>query len=268
MNLVRAELLKIRTTKIWWGLLLGAVLFAVLAASITAAMAGTAPAGGDRAAPGANPVASIGLDDPAMLRSIYSQGFQVGYLFAMILGIVGMTGEYRHQTITPMFLATPRRNRVLVAKIVIYAAMGILYGIVATVAAVAAGGAVILYRGYDLGLAGNAVPQTLALSVLAVAVWAVFGLGLGTLIKNQIAAILVAVGTVFILENLLLFGLNYLEFGEVAQFLPSTASAAIVQPIDQGVDLLPWWGGALVLTVYGLVFAGIGASLTLRRDIT
>ena len=264
MNLIRSELLKIRTTRMWWGLLMGAVLFAVLGACITAAVAGS----GDPAASGANPVAGIGLDDPAMLRSVYSQGFQGAYLFAMILGIVGMTGEYRHQTITPTFLVTPRRNHVVVAKIVTYAAMGVLYGLVATVAAVASGGAVILFRGYDLGLTGNAVPQTLALCIVAVAVWAVFGLGLGTLIKNQIAAILVAVGSVFIVENLLLFGLNYLELGEVAQFLPSTASAAIVQPIEQGIDLLPWWAGALVLMTYGLAFAGIGAALTLRRDVT
>jgi hypothetical protein len=112
------------------------------------------------------------------------------------------------------------------------------------------------------------VPQTLALCILAVAVWAVFGLGLGTLIKNQIAAIMVAVGSIFVVETLITLGLNYLEAGEVAQFLPSSASSAIVQPIDQGIDLLPWWGGALVLTLYGLVFAGIGAALTMHRDIT
>ncbi len=264
MNLVRAELLKIRTTRMWWGLLIGAVVFAALAASISAAVAGSAQAG----APGQNPAMTFQLDDPAMLRSIYSQGFSGAYLFAMILGIVGMTGEYRHQTITPTFLATPRRGRVVLAKIVTYAGMGVFYGVVATVAAVAAGGVVILFRGYDLGLTGNAVPQTLALCILAVAVWAVFGLGLGTLIKNQIAAIMVAVGSIFVVETLITLGLNYLEAGEVAQFLPSSASSAIVQPIDQGIDLLPWWGGALVLTLYGLVFAGIGAALTMHRDIT
>jgi len=263
MNLVRAELLKILTTRMWWGLLIGAVLFAAFAAAVTAAVAGSAEAG----APGQNPVTTVALDDPAMLRSVYSQGFNA-YVFAMILGIVGMTGEYRHQTITPTFLTTPRRSRVVLAKIVTYAGMGLFYGVLATVAAVIAGAAVIVFRGYDLGLTGNAVPQTLALCVLTVGVWAVFGLGLGTLIKNQIAAILVAVGSIFVLETLLSLGLNYLELGEVAQFLPSNASSAITQPIDQGIDLLPWWGGALVLTVYGLVFAGLGAALTLRRDIT
>ncbi len=140
MNLVRAELLKIRTTRMWWGLLIGAVVFAALAASISAAVAGSAQAG----APGQNPAMTFQLDDPAMLRSIYSQGFSGAYLFAMILGIVGMTGEYRHQTITPTFLATPRRGRVVLAKIVTYAGMGLFYGLVATVAAVVAGGAVIL----------------------------------------------------------------------------------------------------------------------------
>ena len=58
--------------------------------------------------------------------------------------------------------------------------------------------------------------------------------------------------------------------GAVAQYLPNQASAALVQGTNGGIEqqLLPWWGGALVLLAYGVLFAVLGALLTTRRDVT
>lgn len=253
--LVRAEILKIRTTRMWWGLLLGAAGLTILTVLLTGLIADTAGS-------------PFSLEDPGTLRSLYAGGFGGSYIFAMIIGIIGMSGEYRHQTITPTLLTAPRRTRLVAAKLVTYALTGLFYGLVTTALAVLVAAAVLLGRGRELGLADNDVPLTLALSVLGVGVWAVFGFGIGTLIKNQIAAILSAVGAIFVVESILTFALNAWDLGAVAQYLPGVASQAIVQPGDQGIDLLPWWGGALVLSAYGLVFAALGAVLTLRRDVT
>ena len=70
----------------------------------------------------------------------------------MILGITGMTGEYRYQTITPTFLATPRRARVVLGKMGAHLLVGIGYGFVAVLAALVVGGAIIVARGYPIGL--------------------------------------------------------------------------------------------------------------------
>jgi ABC-2 type transport system permease protein len=260
--LLRSELIKVRTTKMWWGLLLGAIVFTIFQALITALTAGTEPGAGQAALPS--------LDDPSMVRSIYGSGFGACYVFGIVLGIIGMAGEYRHQTITPTFLATPRRSRVINAKLLTYLFVGLVYGLITTVVAVVCGAIVIAAKGFDVRLTSDQVPQTILLAILGVGVWTVFGLGLGTVIRNQVAAILAAIGITILLDPLLTLGLGALDLQSVARFTPSSASQAVVQGVSsiKDLDLLPWWGGLLVLLAYGGGFAALGALGTRNRDIT
>jgi hypothetical protein len=260
--LVRAELLKGRTTRLWWGLLLVGVVIVAAFAALFAGIAGQDTGEG-------GPV--ISPSDPASLRAIYGVGFTSGYFIPLVLGIIGMTGEYRHMTITPTLLGVPRRGRLVLAKVVAYLLLGLAYGAALMLAAIVGGGLVLAARGYGLGLGAEGVPRTVALGVLGCGVWAIFGLGLGTLIRNQVVAIVAVLVFVFIAEPLLSFGLNAVSWGgNIAQFLPGSASSAIAAGTDGGQDLqrLSWWAGTLVLVAYGLVFASIGAALTTRRDVT
>jgi ABC-2 type transport system permease protein len=260
--LVRAELLKVRTTRMWWGLLLGACGLTIFQVLIQAFTAGTDPGPGQPQLPD--------LSDPAMVRTVYGAGFSACYVFGIVLGVIGMAGEYRHQTITPTFLASPRRSRVVLAKLTTYFGLGLCYGLVTTIIAVIAGAPVIAGKGYDLRLTSDDIPQTLLLAIVGVGVWTVFGLGLGTLISNQVAAILIALGVTLVLDPLIAFGLGAADLGSVASYLPSSASQAVVQGVStvQDVDLLPWWGGLLILLGYGGVFAAVGAIFARTRDIT
>ena len=93
-------------------------IYAALQAGITAGFAGVDPGAGQ---PGLPP-----LDSDEAIRSIYATGaFTGAYVFALILGVTGMTAEYRYQTATPTFLATPRRARVVVAKAVAHLGVGV-----------------------------------------------------------------------------------------------------------------------------------------------
>ena len=200
---------------------------------------------------------------------MYGVPFEIGYLIPLILGVMMISGEFRHKTITPTFLATPRRSMVVAAKVFTAAAFGLAIGILFTVVATGLGAILIAARGYPVLLTTNGIPRMLALMTLGMAVWAVFGVGFGALLKNQVAAIVAALALVTIIEGLLSLGLNWVHLGAIAKVLPSNAASAIIQPSNvKAGDLLPWWAGGIALLAWGLVTALIGAASTLRRDVT
>ena len=262
-RLVHSELLKLRTTRLWWGLLLGVLLTSVALGILTASIAGLNQDGDDTGA--------VLVDDPALIRSAYTSGLGFAYLFTLSLGIIVMAGEYRHQTMSATVLAVPVRIKIVLAKLFALVGAGAGYGLAMIAASTAAAALVFTIRDLPLWRSDGRIVQAMALAVLATALWALIGLGVGTLIRNQVVALLVAIGIGWIVEPLIGFALQQLDVGEVAKFLPTAATNAVVDPArQQGVDLtlLPWWGGALVLLAYGLGSAAIGAVLTLRRDIT
>jgi hypothetical protein len=108
----------------------------------------------------------------------------------------------------------------------------------------------------------------MALSVLAVAIWTVLGIGIGTLIRNQIAAIVLAILFTFLIEPLLTFALAAADLDWLVKWLPTNASSALMAPGDVLLDYLDWWAGGLVLLAYGLVLAALGVVLSVRRDVS
>ena len=259
-GLVRAEVRKLFTTRAWWGMVIGVAAVSLGFALIIALIAGNSGSGG------LPPVTR-----PDAVRSIYTAGISTTYLFSLAAGILAMAGEWRHQTISATFLASPHRGRVVVAKIGALVVLGALYGLVSVACGVAAGAPVISARGGSLRLLSDGVPRSLALGVLAVALWGLFGLGIATLIRNQVAALLIAIGVAWIVEPILSLVISQaLHRPGIAKYLPSDATNAMLSPAvgGSGQQLLPWWGGALVMAAYAAAFAAVGAALTLRRDVT
>jgi ABC-2 type transport system permease protein len=253
-RLIRAELLKIRTTRMVWGMLALTVGFVLLQVVAVVALAGD----DDDGLPP--------LTDPDTVRIVYGSA-SAGVLFMMILGIVGITGEYRHETITQAFLTTPRRQRLIAAKLAAYSLVGAIGGVIAVLLTMAVAVPGLALRDAPTSLLDHGVPGILAGSVLASGLYALVGLGLGSLLRNQVAAIVVAVAWVQLVEGIVLTVLP-----EVGKWLPGGAVQAIVHA-DIGVgtgteDLLPAWAGTLLLVGYGLAFAAIAAFTTTRRDIT
>lgn len=259
--LLRAELRKITSTRLWWALLIGALGYTAVQSGASAIIAGMA------AQPGAP--ASPGLDTAQAVRSVYPMAmFQGTYIFAMVLGITGMTGEYRYQTITSTFLVSPRRSRVVVAKLLAHALMGVVYAVLGLLTVLVVGGTVMTVRGYGLRLDADRLWVTMGLAVVAVAIWAVVGIGIGTLLRSQIAAIVTGVLLTFLIEPLVTYVLAAAGLDWLVKWLPSNASSALMSPANTLLDYLSWWAGGLVLLAYGLALAALGVVLSVRRDVS
>ena len=259
-DLVRAEFRKVVTTRMLMGLTLGGVVLVAFYATVIALTAGRTNGG---------QAAIQSLSDPASVRAVYGVPMEIGYLMPLLMGVMIICSEYRHRTITATFLAAPRRGRVLLAKTATALVVGLAMGAVLTVLAAGLGAVLIAARGYPVLLTSHGVPRLLLVMVVGLGVWAVFGLGFGALLKNQVAAILTAIGLVAIVEGLLTLFLRWVHLGAVAKILPSNASTAIVAPSTaRAGNLLPWWGGILTLLAWGVAMAALGSLFTLRRDVS
>ncbi|HVA76109.1 MAG TPA: ABC transporter permease subunit [Acidimicrobiales bacterium] len=259
-RLIRAEVRKLLTTRMLLGLTLGGIVLVAFYVVVIVFTAGNNQAGTN---------ALRSLSDPGSLRAVYGVPFEIGYLMPLIMGVILISGEFRHKTITPTLLVAPRRSRVLTAKAVVAAGTGLAMGLVYTAIAAALGAVLIAARGYPVHIGSYGIPRMLVLMVLGLAVWAVFGLGFGALLKNQTAAVLAALAIVTIVEGLLELFLRWAHLGWAAKVLPSAASSAMVQASNvKAANILPWWGGALTLLAWGVLMVVLGAVFTMRRDVT
>ncbi len=210
-------------------------------------------------------------------RQLLGAGYFGIEVLAPIIGVLCVTGEYRHKTITTTLVLTPVRTRVLAAKVVATAFWCVLAALLTLVAvAVVALPWNAALGGMTSGVTdqiGAVVPGLLASTILL----GLFGLGFGTLVKNQVAAILLTIGGTLILESLLV-ALAKGIFHYNLNWLPNAAGAALAGDIargfgggggaHEGVRLLTWWQGGLVMLLWGLVPLTIGYFTTFRRDVT
>ena len=249
--LVRAELLKLRTVKLPLWLLLTTlllVLLGVLATVLTAGLEG----------------APLRRDDPELMARAVANA-SGGNVVVLILGILTLTQEFRFGTATPSFLVTPKRGRVLVAKLIAIALVGAVFAVVSAVVAVAVSAVLIPIRGGVVNYDAQ-VLQVLLGAMLVMVLYGPIGIAVGALVKNQIAAVVGALAFTFIAEQLLIALLP-----NVGKWTPGGASGAVLQLGELATtrgDLLPVWGGLLVLVAYAAVLSAIAARLTLRRDLT
>jgi ABC-2 type transport system permease protein len=250
IRLVRAEFTKLTTTRLIYGMAAAMAAFAALTVVGNVIIAGEQ---GDPLSASSLPVL---VAAPVTLLSGA----------ALLLGILGMAGEFRHQTVTQTFLVTPDRGRVVAAKLVAYPLAGIALTltILAFTAAVAAGW--LAAEGITpslVGAVGVALGQVLLGAVLAAGLCGLVGVGLAALVRNQVAALVGVAVWALVVEGLLMSLLQ--APSSWAKWLPSAAAAALTNP---GGGHLSRLAGALLLAGYALALAAAGTRLVVRRDIT
>lgn len=244
VRLIKAELLKIRTTNSWWIFGVISLAFTALALLITILQANSeisfaveqanqpmpdflprnpdgTPMSPEEA--GVTPqqiegwrqeyLASIDVAR-IVIRSaanVFTAGQFFGLLLVVVLGALVVTNEFFHQTATTTFLTTPRRTSVILSKLAAASGIAVVFWLVTTVIDLAAGSIYFSSEGYDIPLGEWPVVRSVLMNLLAYVIWAVLGVGLGVLIRSQLGATLTA--AVFYLlafpVALILFNLIY-----------------------------------------------------------
>lgn len=241
--LIRTELLRLRTTRTTWGLVCCALVLAV--AGVAAVLTGVGGVG-------TAPRGSVQLRDELLGVT------GLGLFPVLLLGVVAVTGEFQHRTVTPTFLVAPDRRRVVAAKAAAVALAGPpLAGILLLVAYALGVGTGAVAVSVDGGLL-----QVALRSMLAAAVWGLLGVAVGAAVRNQTAAMILPLLWLLVIEPLVpAYGLKHL-----VPWLPGGATAALSGAPPAGA--LPVWAALLVLAAYILAMLVPGTAAIARRDIS
>jgi ABC-2 type transport system permease protein len=239
---IRAELLKIRTTRTTIGLILGMIALILFFTLLTGLL--THPSG----------LAS--KEDQRQLLSLSS----FTAVFSALAGVLLVTSEYRYGTIRPTFIFNPVRSRVLTAKAVAGALAGLAFGILGEAIGWVIGYAILDGRGITVVLGtGDILLLTLG-GLAGAALWGAIGAGLGAIVHNQVGGIITLLAWGLVVDNLL-FGL----VPSVGRFMPTRASDALM---GLRVDHLVSPGvGAITLIAWAGALAVVGIARSVRQDI-
>lgn len=239
MKALKSEWLKLVSVRTTWALLGAMVLIEGLAAGLATAL-------GD-------------IDD---LRggnvSTFIIGTHLATVFMFTLGALLSTNEFRHGTANSTFVITPRRERVILAKLAVGLAIGVIGALLYIAVHAGVGLSILSSRGVDID-SDLAVDGYLGVGV-GLVLGCLFGVALGAVLRNQVLTIVVG------LVLFLLAGTVALFIGtDVGRYFPGEALLALQN--TPGVDLLSQTDGGFVLAGYCIVLGVAGMLITRRREI-
>jgi ABC-2 type transport system permease protein len=237
-TLLKAEMLKLRTTRTFVALVAAALALSLLVVVLTALL-------GD----------NFSERD---VKSLFTADFTG--LFILLLGVIGMAGEWRHRTITGTVLAAPDRLRLLAAKVAAYAAAGALLSLIVTLTVMLVGSIILSARGEPT----IGVPDLLDVlwrNLLVAALLGALGVGIGGLVRNQVVAIVGILIFAFAVVPTL-----FALVPDVAKFAPIEGAPGGIVHVgtfnDDTSDLLTPAAAVLVMLGWiALFFAAAGARL-------
>ncbi len=187
---------------------------------------------------------------------------------AMLIGVVtviGLTSEYTHNTIRPTYAATPRRPRVLGAKLLVSSAIALVVTAVTVFAAWLSGSTIFNSRGGETSI-GDPKVMTVLLSTIVLAVlvtW--FGFGLGLIIRNSPAAVSILLLWPLLIEGLLILFVNLIGWESGTKWIPYQGAIG-ASGGNPGSDSLGRPEAHLWFGAIGVALIAIGVWLDGRRD--
>jgi ABC-2 type transport system permease protein len=256
-ELVAAEWLKVRTTRTSIAMAIAALLVTIAPVTLVLSLVDAD---------------ELGADDFATLTLM---GAMVG-LIALVWGILGMAGEFRHGTITYTILATPRRWRVIVLKLVFFFVFGALLAVVALLIIQVLGAVIPPLRGSDALLARRHQLAFLARVVLTTGLFAAFGVALASLLRSQVLTLVLTLVWIIAEQMIAAPILMVTDHSRIAAWLPLQVFSQVTgMPFnadtgDTGAAVYTMSPAmALAVGVGYIAVAAVAATLTtMRRDVT
>lgn len=253
LNLIKSEVLKTRSTQVWlWMILPAVALTALTTIGSTYDLADNY---------------HHGIPDLDYYRVFTAS--QNGGVALLVIGILGLTTEFRHKTITPTLLATPARWTLLAGKAISYVMFALFYAVLCLVVNFAI--ALIWLKGSHVPIDfGHGVWPGVLKAFISLVLTAVFGLGLGALVRNQAAAMVIGIFYFTVIDGLL--SILPWERRVIYKFTPAANLTSFVSNgRHQGLDdvhlFSPLLGG-LIFLIWTLILLAAGGFFSLNRDIS
>ena len=252
VDLVRAELYKLRTVRSTYIAVLIAVAsnigFAVLAAAVIAPHLG------------ASERARVDVVQLALA------GLHLSQIAYGVLGALIITGEYGTGMIRTTLAAAPRRRTLLAAKAVVLTTITLITATASTFAAYLAfqatlpAGTLTGTSLSDPGVARAVIGGGLYLTVIAL-----LGFGLGVVLRSSAGAIATLFGLLFV-PPLLLELLPGSWKSTIGPYIPMESGNQVYVAVRHEAAALAPWTGFGVFCLYAVVAALAGFAVIVRRD--
>ena len=243
--LLRAELIKLQTTRTFVAIAAVAVATSVLIAALVALL--TQPT------------------EDSVLYDVFAS--DTSSFFILLLAVIGISGEWRHRTITSSLLAAPDRRRFLAAKAIAFAMAGMVLSLLIAATVAVTGVAILSFRGLPLPEIGELSGQAGRNALLA-AMLGAFGVAIGGIVRNQIVAVVTLLVVMFLIEPIVLtLAPSVGRFGPLGAL--SVAAAGIpAEDAGLGDVRLVGTGTAVLLLLAWIAVAFVTAATVLeRRDL-
>lgn len=254
LNLIKSEVLKVRSTQVWIWMILPAL--ALTALSTIGTVYGSIDD-------------HEHLGEPIRYYDIFTTSTG-GAVALLVIGVLGLTTEFRHKTITPTLLATPARWALLGGKAIAYVMFSFFYAAICIAVDLVIAIIWLNAKGLPVEFGHGVLPGILK-AFVALVLTASFGLGLGALIRNQAAAMVVGILYFFIVNGLLSvlpwvrhWIYPWTPGGAVSAFTSNGSS----HDVSSDSHLLAPLGGGLVFLLWTLVILVAGGFFSLNRDIS
>jgi len=238
-------------------------LWSVRSYRVTAALAGIfLIAFGLVAAASYSPASTQNLgSDPVALAL---GGMYLVLLTVGVLGVLVTAGEYGTGSIRSTMTAVPRRLPVLWSKAAVAGAVALVLGAVSAVISYA-GGEGLLRGGIALPLTAPGVVRSLMLAAAAMALIAIMGVGLGSLVRSVGGAIAILAVLLLLLPalaDLLPTGLR----NDISPYLLGNAANSMFS-LHQSAGALNPWAGSGVAAAWTAAALAAAAYRLIRTDV-